>query len=109
MIRSIIFHDIPISDIAAMERWHPLHVGEIIRRFGPWIEHYDSYLPVAAPDFVKPYGFYNWRMTDGWWKKIPKPGPQGNLSFTLPKVWANVAIAFIPGQPTEAHLGQVRK
>ncbi len=105
MIRSIIYHDIPISDIASMERWHPLHVGEIIRRFGPWIERYDSYLPVAAPAYAQSYGFHNWRLTDGWWREFPEPGPRGNLSFTLPPVWSKVAISFIPTQATVDFMG----
>lgn len=99
MIRSIIFHDIPMNDVAAMERWHHLHVGEIVRRFGPWLTRYDSYFPVPAPDYAQ-IGFYNWRLTDGWWREMPEPGPGGNLSFTLPPLWAKVAIGFIEPQAT---------
>lgn len=110
MVRSIVLHDIPISRIAAMERWYYKdHSPEIVRRYGPWSVRHDSYLPVAAPDEARRFGFFNWRLTEGWWRDLPKPGPQGALSFTPPPVWPRVACCFTPFQPTEDFLGhQVR-
>ena len=106
MLKSIVMHDIPIDAIAAMERWYYRdHSPEIVRRFGPWEARHDSYLPVDAPADARAYGFYNWRVTEGWWRELPETGPQGNLCFTLPPVWPKVATCFIPWQPTEDFLG----
>jgi hypothetical protein len=106
MLKSIVMHDIKMSHIAAMERWYfKDHSPEIVRRFGPWETRHESYLPVDAPPDARAYGFYNWRVTEGWWRELPKPGPQGNLSFTPPPVSPKVATCFVPTQPTEDFLG----
>ena len=106
MIKSIVVHDIPISHIAAMERWYyKAHAPEINRRFGSWLTRHDSYLPVDAPSDARAFGFYNWRVTEGWWRDIPKAGPGGNLAFSVPPVWPKVATCFIPAQPTEDFMG----
>lgn len=106
MIKSIVMHDIPINDIAAMERWYYKdHAPEIVRRFGPWLPRHESYLPVMAPADAQSYGFFNWRVTEGWWRKLPKTGPSGTFSFTIPPVWPKVATCFVPAQPTEDFMG----
>lgn len=106
MIRSIVMHDIPMSQIAAMERWYYKdHAPEIVRRYGPWLTRHESYLPVDAPAEARAFGFYNWRVTDGWWREIPKPGPQGALSFTVPPAIPEVAACFVPAQPSEDFMG----
>ncbi len=106
MIKSIVLHDIPISHVAGMERWYFRdHAPEINRRYGPWLTRHESYLPVDAPADARAYGFYNWRLTEGWWREIPEPGPKGTLSFTVPPVVPKVAACFVPAQPTEDFLG----
>jgi len=106
MIRSIVVHDIPMSRIAAMERWYYRdHAPEIVRRYGPWLTRHDSYLPVDAPAEARAFGFYNWRVTDGWWREVPEPGPKGAMAFTVPPVWPEVATCFIPAQPDHDFLG----
>lgn len=106
MIKSIVFHDIPINHIAAMERWYFRdHAAEIVRRYGPWLTRHESFLPVFAPPEAQAYGFYNWRVTEGWWREIPETGPKGTFSFTVPPVWPKVATCFVPAQPTEDFLG----
>ena len=106
MLKSIVMHDIPISQIAAMERWYCRdHSPEISRRFGPWLTRHESYSPVDAPQEARQYGYYNWRVTEATWREIPKAGPQGNLSFTIPPVWPKVATCFVPAQPTEDFMG----
>lgn len=106
MIKSIVLHDIPIDDIAAMERWYYKdHSPEIVRRYGPWSVRHESYLPIAAPFDARQFGFFNWRMTEGWWREMPKPGAQGALAFTLPPVTPRVATCFVPAQPTEDFCG----
>jgi hypothetical protein len=106
MIKSIVIHDISLSHIAAMERWYFRdHAPEIIRRYGPWLTRHESYLPVPVPPEAQAYGCYNWRVTEGWWRELPEPGPKGTFSFTLPPVWPKVATCFIPAQPTEDFKG----
>jgi len=106
MIKSIVVHDILINHIAAMERWYYRdHAPEINRRFGPWLTRHESFLPVDAPAEARSYGFFNWRVTEGWWREIPEIGPRGNLSFTVPPVWPKVATCFVPGQPSNDFMG----
>ena len=106
MIKSIVIHHIDMDHIAAMERrYNGAHAPEINRRFGPWLARHDSYLPVDAPASARAFGFYNWRVTEGWWREIPLTGPRGNFAFTVPPVWPKVATCFIPAQPTEDFMG----
>jgi hypothetical protein len=102
MLRSFALHDIPVNDIAAMERWYYRdHAPEIVRRYGPWLARFECYLPVPAPADAQAYGFHNWRMTEGWWRELPNRGTENDICFTPPKVWPRVAAAFVPPQPTE--------
>ena len=106
MIKSIVMHDINISHIAAMERWYFRdHGPEINRRFGPWLTRHESFLPVDAPPEARRYGFFNWRVTEGYWRELPESGPKGNLSFTVPPIYPKVATCFVPAQPTEDFMG----
>ena len=106
MLRSVVLHDIDMDHVAAMEKWYWLHHSpEITRRFGPWEVRHDSYLPVDVPPEARAFGFYNWRLTEGWWREIPKFGPQGELSFTPPPIYPEVAACFIPWQPTNDFKG----
>jgi len=107
MIKSIVLHDIPLDAYPAMERWYYRdHAAEIARRYGPWLTRHESYLPVPlVPPEAQAFGFYNWRLTECWWREIPLPGPRGALSYTPPPVWPRVATCFVPAQPTEDFLG----
>jgi hypothetical protein len=106
LLKSVVMHDIPIDFIAPMERWYYRdHAPEINRRFGPWLVRHDSYLPVDAPSDARAYGWFNWRVTEGYWREMPNPGPQGNLAFTEPPVHPRVAASFFPAQPTEDFKG----
>jgi hypothetical protein len=106
VVKSIVLHDIPISHVAGMERWYYRdHAAEIVRRYGPWLTRHESYLPVDAPADARAYGFYNWRLTEGWWRELPEPGPKGTFAFTVPPVVPTVAACFVPAQPTEDFLG----
>jgi hypothetical protein len=88
-----------------MERWYYRdHAPEIVRRYGPWLARFECYLPVHAPADAQAYGFYNWRMTEGWWRELPEAGTDDDMCFTPPKVWPRVAAAFVRPQPTEHFL-----
>jgi hypothetical protein len=83
-MKSIVIHDISMSDIAAMERWYFRdHAPEIVRRYGPWLTRHGSYLPVDAPVEARAYSFYiiTGRVTEGWWRELPEPGPMSTLSW----------------------------
>ena len=72
MIRTFALHDVPVTNIAAMERWYYRdHAPEIVRRYGPWMARFECYIPVPAPADACTYGFYNWRLTEGWWRDFP--------------------------------------
>lgn len=102
MLRSFALHDIPIDHIASMERWyHRDHAPEIVRRYGPWLTRFECYLPVHAPVDAQAYGFFNWRMTEGWWRELPEAGCDADPYFTPPMVWPRVAACFVTPQPTE--------
>jgi hypothetical protein len=106
MIKSIVMHDIDMDHVAAMERWYYKdHAPEINRRFGPWLTRHESFLPVDAPAVAREFGFFNWRVTEGWWRELPETGPKGNFAFTLPPVWPKVATCFVPAQPEDDFLG----
>ncbi len=106
MLTSVVVHDIPMAQVAAMERWYWRdHAPEINRRFGPWLARHESFLPVDAPPDARQFGYFNWRVTVGWWREMPEPGPRGNLAFTVPPVWPRVATAFFAAQPTEDFCG----
>ncbi len=106
MLKSVVMHDIPMDHVAAMERWYWRdHAPEINRRFGPWLPRHESYSPVDAPADARAHGFFNWRVTEGYWREIPLPGPRGNLAFTVPPVWPRVATGFFQAQPTEDFVG----
>ena len=106
MLKSVVVHDIPMNHVAAMERWYwREHAPEINRRFGPWLVRHESFVPVDAPQDVRTYGHYNWRVTEGYWREMPAPGACGNLAFTVPPVWPRVSTGFFAAQPTEDFCG----
>jgi len=46
MMKSIVIHDISMSDIAAMERWYFRdHAPEIVRHYGPWLPAMEVIFP----------------------------------------------------------------
>ena len=106
MLKSVVVHDIPMNDVAAMERWYWRdHAPEINRRFGPWLARHESFLPVDTPADARAFGYFNWRVTEGVWRDMPNTGPAGNLAFTVPPVWTRVATGFFAAQPTDDFFG----
>jgi hypothetical protein len=102
VIKSYALHDIPVNHIASMERWYNRdHAPEIVRRYGPWLTRFESYLPVPAPADAQEYGFYNWRMTEGWWRELPAGDLEKDAFFTPPRISPRVAACFVPVRPTE--------
>jgi hypothetical protein len=106
MLRTLVLMDLPIDDIANMERWYYRdHSSEISRRYGPWLERHESFIALDAPDDARRYGFYNWRLTDCYWREVPLAGPRGAYVFTPAPVWNPIVTVAIPPQPTEDFFG----
>jgi hypothetical protein len=109
VIKSIVVHDIPLDAFAGMERWYYRdHSAEIARRYGPWLERHESYVPLPAPPPAADYGSFDWRVTECWWREMPQAGARGALGFTPPPVWPRVATCFVPAQPTHDFFGSER-
>src|SRR5665213_2049048 len=73
-----------MNDLPLMERWLLRdHAPETISFIGPILDRYCSYRAVPAPDGALDYGYYNWRMTEHWWRESPfhpdRPMDQGTL------------------------------
>ena len=108
MFRTVVYHDIPLGDIAAMERWYcQQHGPELVRRYGPWMERFECFMPVNGfPVDSEKFGLYNWRVTDGWWREVPPSGPEGTMALSSPPVFLKRhAACIIPPFATEDFLG----
>jgi len=61
-----------MNDLPLMERWLLRdHAPETISFIEPVLDRYCSYRAVPAPDGALDYGYYNWRMTEHWWRESP--------------------------------------
>lgn len=76
MMRSYLIVNLrTMNDLPLMERWLLRdHAAETIAFIGPILERYTSYRAVPAPDGATDYGYYNWRMTEHWWRESPFRG-----------------------------------
>ena len=92
MLKSIVMMDLPIDDIAPMERWYyEAHSSEISRRYGPFLQRHESYVALDAPEDARQFGFYNWRVTETFWREMPEAGARGAYCFTPAPVWNPIA------------------
>jgi Chalcone isomerase N-terminal domain len=106
MIKSIVMMDLPLDDLPNMERWYyGSHSSEIARRYGPWLERHESYPALNAPEDARRFGFYNWRVTETFWRETPEPGPKGAYVFTPAPVWNPIVACAVPAQPNEDFFG----
>ena len=61
-----------MNDLPFMERWLLRdHAPETISFIGPILDRYCSYRAVPAPEGAKEFAYYNWRMTEHWWRESP--------------------------------------
>ena len=106
MLKSIVMMDLPIDDIAPMERWYyEAHSSEISRRYGPFLQRHESYVALDAPEDARQFGFYNWRVTETFWREMPEPGAKGAFCFTPAPVWNPVATCTVKAQPDDDFFG----
>ena len=106
MLKSIVMMDLPIDDIAPMERWYyEAHSSEISRRYGPFLQRHESYVALDAPEDARRFGFYNWRVTETYWREMPEAGARGAYCFTPAPVWNPVATCTVKAQPDNDFFG----
>ncbi len=99
MYKSIVMHKLDYNNIAPCEEWYyRLHGPQIARRYGPWLERFESYRPVPLPpDFdEEKMGYTNWLTTVGYWREIPAGGNMGEMSLSSPVCDARNFSTFLP-------------
>jgi hypothetical protein len=105
-IKSYAMHQIDINDYASTEHWYYTYHGpQLARRYGPWLDRFESYRPVPAPGEAKAYGLTNYLCTVGIWNGVPERGAKGELALTSPKVHAHPFHFLGPVQCTEDFKG----
>ncbi|WP_303857706.1 hypothetical protein [Aminicella lysinilytica] len=105
-IKSYALHQIDINDYASTEHWYYTYHGpQLARRYGPWMDRFESYRPVPAPPEADAYGLVNYFCTVGIWNGVPETGPKGELSLTTPEVHARPFHFIGPAQCTEDFKG----
>jgi hypothetical protein len=106
VLKSIVMMDLPIDDVAEMERWYyEAHSSEISRRYGPFLQRHESYAALNAPEDARQFGFYNWRVTEAFWRGMPEAGAKGAYCFTPAPVWNPVATCTVKAQPDDDFFG----
>ncbi len=108
MLRTMVMHELDYNYIAPCEEWYyRLHAPQLARRYGPWLERFESYRPVPLPADLKAeaLGYTNWLVTVGFWREIPKEGPQGELCLSTPPVDARNMSIFLPPQSSDDFKG----
>ena len=96
-----------MNELPLMERWLLKdHVGETIGSIGPILDRYTSYRAVPAPRGAEPFGYYNWRMTEHWWRESPFRGQNimDNCS-SFAECWPDnyTEILGLPSGETRSH------
>lgn len=108
MYKSIVMHKLDYNYIAGCEEWYyKYHGPQIARRYGPWLERFESYRPVPLPDDFseEKMGYTNWLTTIGFWREIPSEGARGEMCMTSPKCDARNFSTFLPPQYMDDFLG----
>jgi len=104
--KSVGMHHIDINDYASTEHWyHTYHGPQLARRYGPWLDRFESYRPAPAPFEAKQYGLVNYLCTIGIWNGIPERGPKGEMALSTPKVHARPFHFIGPVQCSEDFKG----
>lgn len=78
MIRQLFFLNLAsLSALPRAERWYwRVHSPQAVRKLGPWLTRYESYLSVPLPRGAEQVGAYNYRLSELWfrdWEALPGP------------------------------------
>ena len=77
-----------MNDLPLMERWLlKEHAGETLSVNGPLLDRYVSYRAVPAPEGAEAYGYYNWRMTEHWWRSQPHDAEFRGQDTSFSETW----------------------
>lgn len=137
MIKCSFIIDLPsMNELPEMERWYiRYHAPEALNMLGPWMTRYRSYRSVPPPPGAEQFGYYNYRVSELWFRDIKELPPvvgmgdnQNGQTFELhwPR-WMKQAVSnelydtkwkgkpegphpwsqvFVPAAPTEDFLGR---
>lgn len=85
-----------MNDLPLMERWLlKEHAAETLSVNGPLLDRYVSYRAVPAPDDAEAYGYYNWRMTEHWWRAPPHDGQFRGQDTSFSETWPEGYIPIL--------------
>jgi hypothetical protein len=120
MIKDVIMldsGDLP-NELPAFERWYlRYHAPEVMSRRGPFLVRFVGYRPLPPISEALPYGYYNLRVTEAWFRSVQeRPLQTPLLSFRWQAPWAKSNVlpgrsgsspveCTVPTQPTEIFLG----
>ena len=62
-------------------------------------------MALDAPEDARRFGFYNWRVTETFWREMPESGAKGAYCFTPAPVWNPVATCTVKAQPDNDFFG----
>jgi hypothetical protein len=85
MIKSVFVMNLKsMNFLPPMERWYiRYHAPETMHLIGQWLTHYVSYRAAPPAPGAEPYGYYNYRVTELWYRGLnDMPGPGGSPAFT---------------------------
>ena len=101
--KSVAMHHIDINDYASTEHWYYTYHGpQLARRYGPWLDRFESYRPAPAPVEAGEYGLVNYLCTVGIWNGVPERGPKGEMALIHP-------LRSMPARFTSSGRFSVRK
>ena len=90
-----------MNDLPLMERWLLKdHCADTLSSLDPILDRYVSYRAVPAPEGAVEYGYYNWRMTEHWWRQVPWPKGMMDHCTSLSEIWPKdyAEIVGLPGK-----------
>ncbi len=85
MIKCVFVMDLPsMNELPEMERWYiRYHAPEAINMLGPWMTRYRSYRAVPPPPGAEHYGYYNYRVSELWFRNITELPPVVGMGTDL--------------------------
>jgi hypothetical protein len=77
-----------MNDLPLMERWLlKEHAAETLSMNGPILDRYVSYRAVPPPEGAESFGYYNWRMTEHWWRSAPFGDDPLDQGTSFSEIW----------------------
>ena len=85
MVKCSFILDLPsMNELPEMERWYiRYHAPEAIGMLGAWMTRYMSYRAVPPPEGAADYGYYNYRVSELWFRSIDELPPVVGMGMDL--------------------------